>query len=214
MKRILLVQMALMAGLTSVVSAQQADFPDGWQIRFDQEGASMEEVQFVTMPPGMHITTGPAMIAYHPDSTATGDFQIESEVFLFDPGTRREAFGFFVGGEALDGPGQRYTYFLLRNGGEFLVKAREGDETTTIQGWTAHDAIASWVGGDDATAKNVLALDVKGGQVSFMVNGEQVWSGGQGEWSTDGTFGLRVNHGLNLHVTSLGTDCESCAGVP
>ena len=180
-------------------------FPEGWQVRFDREGASMDALCLVAMPPGVHVTTGPAMIAYHPDSVASGDFRIESETYLFDPGGRREAFGLFIGGGDLQGPDQRYTYFLLREGGQFLVKSRSGTATPVVQGWTAHQAIVSYAGKpeDASTAKNVLALEADGDQLRFFVNGEQVWSGPRGDLATDGVFGLRVNHRLNLHVTTI-----------
>ena len=200
------VMIATLAALAaSPVAAQQEDlpFPDGWEVRFDREGSSMEEMSLVTMPPGMHVTTGPAMIAYHPDSTATGSYTVESEVFLFDPQDRREGFGFFVGGSGLDGEDQHYTYFLLRQGGEFLVKVREGSETRVVQDWTAHDAIRSWPGGEDATAQNVLSLRVTDSALVLLVNDAPVWEGAPGSVETDGVFGLRVNHGLNLHVTSI-----------
>ncbi|MCY4571671.1 MAG: hypothetical protein OXF01_02620, partial [Gemmatimonadetes bacterium] len=115
----ILAAVALTAVGSAPVQAQEekGPLPEGWEVRFDREGSSMEDLSFEVMVPGMHITTGPAMIAYHPDSVVTGDFRIESETFLFDPGRRREAFGFFVGGSDLQGPNQRYTYFLVREGG-------------------------------------------------------------------------------------------------
>ena len=180
-------------------------FPEGWQVRFDQDGASMEDLYLVTMSPGYHVTTGPAMIAWHPDSVVAGDFRIESETFLFDPQGRREAFGFFVGGSDLQGPDQRYTYFLLREGGEFLVKTRSGTETAEVQGWTAHPAILSFATKpeDAGTAKNVLVLEAMGNELRFSVNGELLWTGPREGLATDGVFGLRVNHGLNLHITTI-----------
>ena len=183
----------------------EREFPEGWEVRFDQEGSSMDDVDLVVMPPGLHITTGPRLIAYHPDSVASGDFRIESETFLFDPEGLREAFGFFIGGSDLQGPDQRYTYFLLREGGEFLVKTRSGTATPVVQDWTAHPAIVSYATkpADASTAKNVLALEADGDELRFYVNGEQVWSGPRGDVATDGIFGLRVNHRLNLHVTTI-----------
>ena len=199
------VAVALATVATAPAHAQNDDFPEGWEVRFDRDGSSMEDVSLATMPPGIHITTGPALIAYHPDSVATGDFRIESEIFLFDPGRRREAFGFFIGGSDLQGADQRYTYFLLREGGEFLVKARSGTETPLVQDWTAHSAIVSFATkpADASTARNVLVLEAEGDQLRFSVNGEQVWSGSREGLATDGVFGLRVNHGLNVHVTTI-----------
>ena len=191
--------------LTAQEECPDLPFPEGWEVRFDREGPSMDDVCLVAMPPGVHVTTGPRLIAYHPDSIASGDFRIESETYLFDPQGRREAFGFFIGGSDLQGPGHRYTYFLLREGGEFLVKTRAGMDTPVVQDWTAHPAIVSFATRpeDASTAKNVLALEAQGDELRFYVNGEQVWSGPRGDLATDGIFGLRVNHALNLHVTSI-----------
>jgi len=195
--------------LTALPATAQDDeglpFPEGWQVRFDREGASMDDLYLVTMTPGYHVTTGPAMIAWHPDSVATGDFRIESETFLFDPQGRREAFGFFIGGSDLKGPDQRYTYFLLREGGEFLVKSRAGTATPVVHDWTAHPAIVSYATRPEgsATAKNVLTLEAAGDELRFGVNGELLWTGPREGLATDGIFGLRVNHGLNLHVTTI-----------
>ena len=180
-------------------------YPEGWEVRFDQEGSSMDDLYLVAMPPGVHITTGPRLIAYHPDSVASGDFRIESETYLFDPEGRREAFGFFIGGEDLQGPDQRYTYFVLREGGQFLVKTRSGTATSVVQNWTPHPAIVSFATKPEgaSTAKNVLALEADGNELRFYVNGEQVWSGPRADLATDGIFGLRVNHRLDLHVTTI-----------
>ncbi len=196
------------AAATPPAAAQDDEglpFPEGWEVRFDHEGASMDDLYLVSMPPGLHVTTGLAMIAWHLDSVATGDFRVESETFLFDPEGRREAFGFFVGGTDLQGPDQRYTYFLLREGGEFLVKTRTGAETGEVQGWTAHPSIVSFATKpeDAGTARNVLALEASGDELRFFVNGEQVWSGSREGLATEGTFGIRVNHGLNLHITTI-----------
>jgi len=205
------------SALTALPAAAQDDeglpFPEGWQVRFDREGASMDDLYLVTMTPGYHVTTGPAMIAWHPDSVATGDFRIESETFLFDPQGRREAFGFFIGGSDLQGPDQRYTYFLLREGGEFLVKSRAGTETPVVHDWTAHSAIVSYATRPEgsATAKNVLTPEAAGDEMRLGVNGELLWTGSRGGLATDGIFGLRVNHGLNLHVTTI-TSAPADAG--
>ncbi|NNM31578.1 MAG: hypothetical protein HKO53_00845 [Gemmatimonadetes bacterium] len=198
-----LAALAMLVGAPLAGQDEELSFPDGWQVRFDREGSSMEDLRFVTMPPGMHVTTGPAMIAYHPDSTVAGSYTLESEVFLFDPENRREGFGFFVGGTDLDGANQSYTYFLLRQGGEFLVKVREGAETRVVHDWTAHDAIRSWTDGEGATAQNLLTLRVGDDGIAFIVNDAVVWEGPPGSVATSGVFGLRINHGLNLHVTSI-----------
>jgi len=180
--------------------------PPTWQVRLDSpDRDSVEDIWYVDMPPGWHITTGPAAILWDPATTASGDFRIESESFLFDPEGRREAYGIFFGGTNLNGEDQAYTYFLLREGGEFLVKTRQGTETPTLVPWTAHEAIASFAtkAEDSQTVKNILAVVAVGDMVSFFVNGAEVASLPRTRVLTDGVVGLRVNHAVNIHVTTL-----------
>jgi len=179
--------------------------PEGWVIRTDAGGHGGGDIDFVDMPPGWHITTGAAAIFYDPARTARGSFRVESEVFLFDPGRRNEGFGIFVGGSDLGGANQAYTYFLIRRDGSVLVKRRDGEATSTLLGWTKKDAVVTWEerGDDAATAKNVLAIEAGGGELAFFVNGTEVHRMSASGQHVDGVVGLRVNHGLNVHVTSL-----------
>ena len=183
----------------------QLGSPEGWQVRTDQGGHGGGDLQFTDMPPGMHITTGPAGIFYHPEKTASGDFRVKAEVFLFDPGRANEAYGVFIGGHDLEGDGQVYTYFLIRRDGSVLVKRRDGARTSTMQDWTRHDAVVTWEGrGDDApTAKNILSIEATADELIFGVNGQEVFRTDREGQHVEGVVGLRVNHGLNLHFTSL-----------
>ena len=198
--------LTLMVALSAAPAAAQ-DFhrPDDWRIRFDQADATEAQLEmFVAMPPGWHVTSGPAAIYWDPDNTAEGAFRVEMEVFLFDPGQRREAFGLFLGGRDLEGPGQAYTYFLIRNGGQYIVKERDGTEAPTIEPWTSHEAIRSYADrGDDASVLNVLAVEADEDTLRFYVNDAEVWSGPRGDLPVDGAFGFRINHGLNVHVSRL-----------
>ena len=196
---------ALVSLLAVPVSAQDFHRPDDWLVRFDQPDATESELEmFVTMPPGWHFTSGPAAIYWDPANQADGRFRVEMEVFLFDPGQRREAFGLFLGGRDLDGPDQAYTYFLIRNGGQYIVKERDGDDAPTVAPWTNHRAILSYDDrGEDASVRNVLAVEVDGDRLSFSVNDTEVWSGPRGDLPLDGAFGIRINHGLNVHVSRI-----------
>ena len=200
---------AVAAALAPVVplSAQDSvlqERPEGWVIRTDDASAG-EEIFFVDMPPGWHITTGPGAIVYHPQMVAEAPYTVEMEVYLFDPGSRREAFGFFVGGQELDTPDQSYVYFMIREGGEYLVKSRNGADTETHTAWTADEAIHSWAarGQDEETAMNLIRLEVGTESVRFSVNGRElsVEETVGGPERLNGVVGLRVNHALNLHVS-------------
>jgi hypothetical protein len=193
-----------LALLAPALSAQEQEKeferPADWVVRFDR-GGQPDDIYFVEMPPGWHVTTGPAAILYDPARTAQGNYGVESQIYLF-PVERREAFGVFIGGTELDGSGQAYTYFLIRKDGSFLIKERAGSDTRVIHPWTVHEAIVKHDGGE-GTAKNVLAIDAGGETVRFLVNGQEVANLPRTELRTDGIVGLRVNHGLNVHVSSL-----------
>ena len=197
----------LMLAMPSLVMAQEQakkEFPPGFTVRTDNPAEPLTGIDFVTMSPGWHLTTGPAAIVYNPSNAASGEYRVETETFLFDPGRRNEAYGIFFGGSALTGAGQSYTYFMIRRSGEFLVKRRSGDQFTVVTEWTAHPAILRYDDkGEAGTAKNILAVEVGRERVRFFVNGQEVGSVARSAVSTDGVVGLRVNHSLNLHVTRL-----------
>jgi hypothetical protein len=180
--------------------------PPTWQLRLDDpDRGSVEDIWYVDMPPGWHITTGPAAILWDPADTTNGDFRIESESYLFDPEGRREGFGIFFGGSNLQGEAQSYTYFLIREGGEFIIKERRGSETPTIVPWTSNEAIVSFATkpADTHTAKNILAVVAQGDLLNFFVNGAEVASLPRDRVPTQGVVGFRVNHSVNLHISTL-----------
>jgi hypothetical protein len=203
-RRIPLLLVLLLAARPAAAQLAKGEFPPGFHVRLDDAKATTAGIVFVSMEPGWHITTGPAAILYSTDSIATGGYRLESTTFLFDPGERNEAYGIFIGGRALEGPEQGYTYFVIRRSGEFLVKQRKGGDTSILVDWTRSPSIVRWDDrGDDTTAKNVLAVDAGQQDVAFLVNGTEVARLPRSRLDADGVFGLRVNHSLNIHVSSL-----------
>jgi len=209
MRRLIAPLLLLAAAPLGAQDLPKGQFPAGWLVRTDRSEESAAEIVFVNMAPGWHITTGPAAILYDPATTARGDFRIESESFLFEPGTRNEAYGVFFGGRDLESDRLAYTYFLIRRTGDFLVKRRAGAETPVVVDWTPHPAILRFDDrGESVTAKNVLAVEAGPEHVVFFVNGQEVTRIRRSGLDTDGIVGLRVNHGLNVHVTSLAVDAR------
>lgn len=185
--------------------------PESWEVRLDQPdpevviGSDVDSVDiyFVNMTPGWHITTGPAAIFYHPEMTADGNYTLESTIHLFDPEDRQEAFGVFMGGQDLGGDDIRYDYFLLRNSGEFLLKRRNGSETSLIQDWSTSDAVNTFGPDTGSSVENHLRVDVLEDTVTFSINGTEVASAPRDKVMTGGIVGIRVNHALNVHVSDL-----------
>jgi hypothetical protein len=210
MHRQILTLAAMAIAAPALAQQQPPSVPAKWKVRADhgtpivvadsQLGPNTgDTVRLVTMPPGWHVTTGPAVITYDPAWQAQGSYRVEMESFLF-PGDRLEGFGLFVGGHDLDGAGRSYLYVLLRKDGAFLVKRREGGATETLIPWTKHAAVVPHTEG---TAKNVLAVDVATDSVRIVVNDQQVAALDRATLVTDGQVGLRVNHALNVHVTRV-----------
>lgn len=184
--------------------AQHRSRPAGWEILTDRVAADTAEIYFASMEPGFHITTGPAAIFYHPDSTAAGTYRVEATTHLFDPGERNEAYGIFVGGEDLLGSYQRYTYFLVRKSGEYLVKQRVSSTSTeTLVDWTAHPAVRGWDDreSESGPVENALALQVRPDELVFEVNGREVERIPRRSLPVSGVAGVRVNHALDLHYS-------------
>jgi hypothetical protein len=202
-----------------VPQGSNLEVPEGWEIRLDRPDDSVivganpdsSDIFFVNMTPGWHITTGPRAIFYHPESELDGDYSIHSDIHLFDTkGRDREAFGLFFGGNALQDTDQEYVYFLIRNTGDYLIKRRIGDSTELIKDWMASEAIVIYDDPEISSVLNSLAVSVEGSNMNFFINGTQVAQINADEFNvtTDGIFGLRVNHAINLHVEDLGIGIE------
>lgn len=182
------------------MQAQRHSLPAGWQVRVEETDASVDNVKLMNMPPGWHITTGPAALLYRPENTAAGLYRLESESFLFAD-DRLEGHGVFFGGQGLDAPDSSYTSFLLRKDGRFQIEVRQAGETSTPVAWTEHVAVAKPAG--EQPAKNVLAVAVTAEKIRFHVNGQQVAELPRTVLPSEGIFGLRVRNQVNVHVTSL-----------
>lgn len=173
--------------------------PEGWTARPDEGPANFK---METMPPGWHLVMGGAAIIYRGQDQARPPFSAAAKIHLF-PGTgdHQEAFGLFIGGQALDGAGQRYTYFLIRGDGKFKIKRRNGARAEDVTPWAGSAAIVQ--ANREGPVMNVLSVEAATDRVRFLVNGIEVWSGSAKEVDANGIVGLRLNHNLSVHVESL-----------
>ncbi len=201
----------LLASLTIPLAAQEHADPDhpapgaataapaGWTIRADRGDATSAKV--VTMGTGLHLTTGPAIILYRSDTRGSGPFHTLATFTQTKPSKHAEGYGLFVGGQELDGAGQRYIYFLVRQDGSYLIKRREGEKTSDVsKGWVKHAAVKQ----PDAkgSSTNLLEVDNKRdpGRLVLLVNGQEVYGTDAKGMPLDGIVGIRANHNLDLHV--------------
>ena len=144
------------------------------------------------------IRAWPAGIYYKPADKGTGAYETHATFTQMEPAAHPEAYGLFIGGASLDTDAQKYTYFIVRQDGKYMIKRRAGTDTPTVVDWTDSTAIKK----PDSSGKmsNTLAVEVGKDKVRFLVNGTEVTTVDASKVDTAGTPGLRVNHNLNLHV--------------
>lgn len=174
--------------------------PAGWSARPDGEG-DLKNIKFVTMEPGYHLTLGPATILYRGQDRANGPFHTLATFHQMKKLEHAEGYGLMFGGEGLTGKHQKYTYFLVRDDGTYLIKRRDGQKTSDItRGWTSHPAVKK--GDAEGKTSNLLEIDAKQNpaKVGFKVNGQTVYTADAKNMNPKGIVGLRANHNLDLHV--------------
>ena len=174
--------------------------PAGWSARPDKEG-QVANVKFVTMEPGYHLTLGPATILYRQKDNAKGPFHTLAKFDQMKKLKHSEGYGLFMGGQSLAGKDQKYTYFLVRDDGSYLIKRRDGENTSEVsKGWTKHPAVKK----SDAEGKatNLLEIDAKQNpnKIDFKVNGQTVHTSQARDMNIKRIVGLRVNHNLDVHI--------------
>jgi hypothetical protein len=180
------------------------NLPTGWEARTDK-GTNTDQVKLVTMGEGYHVTLGPRTILYREADAAHGVYTVTVTFTKAQAQRHAEAYGLIIGGSNLQGDDQQYSYFLIRGAGQFLVKNRNGSETSSVSGsWTAHPAIQAE---DPAgNCSNTLSVEVGESQVRFLVNGAEVYAGPIDQFSTEGIPGMRVNHNLDLHIDGFAVE--------
>jgi hypothetical protein len=174
--------------------------PQGWSHRLDRENVPTAP-KFAVMGNGFHATTGPAAIFYNAEHNLKGDYRATATFTQTKAPTHPEAYGLFVGGKNLDKPDQEYGYLIIRGDGKYAIKHRAGAEVHTITDWTEFPKLNK----QDAEGKatNTLAVDVSGGFVKMLINGEEVKRWEKGYWQAEGQLGLRINHNLDVHVSDF-----------
>ncbi|HEX3702297.1 MAG TPA: hypothetical protein VHU82_03140 [Vicinamibacterales bacterium] len=182
------------------MAAGGGTLPAGWSARLDNGSTKPDGVSFAPMGTGLHVKSGPAGIYFRPvDKSST----VSAAFTQMEPSAHPEAYGVFIGGSDLQGPNQKYTYFVIRQDGKFLIKRRAGTETPSVMNWTDNAAIKR----ADSSGKmtNTLAIQTDKEKAHFLVNGTEVAAVPVAEIDVNGVAGLRVNHNLNVHIEGFTT---------
>lgn len=126
-------------------------------------------------------------------------------------GRLHEGYGLIFGGTSLDGgeAEQRYSYFLVRGDGSFLIKRRDGAQTPVVRDWTRHPDITRDTNGQGR--HNDLEVRVGADSVTFLVNGGTVATVPASELSVRGRAGLRISHDVVVEAQGFTAQPETVA---
>ena len=197
----------LTAALLSVVPLH-AQAPKDWLLRADRSTSAADPdapgaIRFTAQGAGFHAVTPQAAVFWNPANRATGNYTLKGTFTLVKPSDHTNYYGLVFGGSDLDGPQQSYLYFLVAQDGSWLIKQRAGDANTNNVARAVHAAVKK----PDAsgTSTNALEVRVTADKVDYAVNGTVVHSTPKtgATAKTDGLYGIRSNHRLEIKVDSL-----------
>jgi hypothetical protein len=186
----------------------------GWKGKVDErpakQGKSIKDSKFDKMGSNFVLKVGPAGIYWSDANTASGDYTVKasfSEKAM--KAQHPHSYGVFIGGNDLDDDSkQTFMYCIVYGTGKYSIKYFNGLKVTEVANMVEHPAIKKADANGDAT--NEVGWRVKGGTASCMVNGQEIKSLGPADIvgagklsSTNGKFGYRVSHNLDLTVTPL-----------
>jgi len=194
MKRQVLI--AVLAAAVAAPLAAQA--PKGWKMRVDRSTQASDPdapgtIKLTQSGSTLHAITPQAAVFWNPANTASGNYTLKGTFTLMKPSGHTNYYGLVFGGSNLDGANQSYTYFLVAQDGTWLVKKREGE--------VASDVIKK--PGADGKSTNALEVRVGADKIDYVVNGTVVQSAPKAGVKTDGVYGIRVNHLLDVQVDGL-----------
>lgn len=173
--------------------------PSGYVGRTDRPDQQLTGAKYTVSGKGWDVTTGPPHILYRPTDSASGSYTVSTTIDQLAAPAHPEAYGVFVGGRNLDGPDQRYLYFLVRGTGEMMAKVREGNKTRNVFAWQKNTAVPAANASGQASYE--LAIQVRPDSVRFLVNDKPAATVAAAGLPTDGVYGIRINHNLHVRAT-------------
>ena len=188
----------------------------GWQGKIDaraeKAGQSVNDAK-LTMDGGtMHVTTGPAIAYWNPKNVAKGDYTVSAtfnEPKFMTLNDHPHPYGIVIAGNDMGTATQSYLYCAAYGNGSFIVRGFGPDAFQANGHGEQNDAVHKAAGVGEPVSQTI-AMQVKGGNVSCMINGATVWTADKATLvtagklkSTDGVYGIRFAHNTDATVTGL-----------
>jgi hypothetical protein len=187
------------AGAPSTEQPAPSASAPAWRMNPDS-GATLTAGEATT------IETGPHTILWQADAADLAPPYSVRASLRKRAGRLHEGYGLMFGGENLDGDEaeQRYSYFLVRGDGSFLIKRRDGAQTPVVRDWTRHPDIARDANGQGR--HNDLEVRVGADSVTFLVNGGPVATVPASELAVRGRAGLRISHDVLVEAQGFAAE--------
>ena len=185
----------------------------GWKGRVDRRPASggktIADSKFASEAGVLRLSVGPAAIYWNDANKASGDYQVKATFKEHKmAASHPHSYGIFIGGKDLESDTENLLYCIVYGNGTYSVKSFNGAKVTTLVDRAAHDALKKADANGEST--NEIGWRVAGGKASCVVNGVEVKTFEKAEVigpdklaSTDGVYGIRVSHNLELTVSGL-----------
>ena len=186
----------------------------GWQGKIDaraaKQGRTINDSKFASEGNALHLTIGPAASYWNPANVAKGDYTVKAT--FREPKIASDhphPYGLFIGGSNLDSDKPTLMYCVAYGDGSFLIRRFSAGAVSDVAKRQPNEAVHK--AGADGSVTQDIAWTVKGGRAECVINGTTVagFDGadlvGPGKLdSTDGVYGLRVSHNLDVVVTGFG----------
>jgi hypothetical protein len=185
----------------------------GWQGKVDagaaKKGMTINDSKFASEGNALHLTVGPAASYWNPANTVKGDYTVKAT--FREPkidASHPHPYGIFIGGSNLDTDTQTMLYCSAYSDGTFLVRGFSGGTVFNVSKRGPHAAVNK--AGADGSVTQEVGWNVKGDRAECVINGQVVAGFNKSEItgagkleSTDGVYGLRVSHNVDVTVTGL-----------
>lgn len=189
----------------------------GWMGKIDaneaSRGAKLEDSKLVTMGPGLHVTTGPAVVYWNPANTASGSYTVKAtftEREYMGLNDHPHPYGIVIGGNDMGTDNQSYLYCAAYGNGSFIVRGF-GPAAFQMNGRRGEtNAAVKTAAGKGQAVTQEIAMRVTADKVECAINGTTVASYNKADVigtgklkSTDGIWGVRFGHNTDAHIAGL-----------
>ena len=186
---------------------------EGWRGRVDRrpasQGRTVADSKFGMENGALRLSVGPAGNFWNPAHTARGDYEVKATFKEHKmAASHPHSYGIFIGGADLESETETLMYCIAYGNGTYSVKTFHGASVVTLVDRAAAPALRP--AGANGESTNEIGWRVVDGRASCVINGTVVRTFGRADVvgadklkSTDGVYGLRVSHNLELTVSGL-----------